>query len=411
MRSKEFMKTKRNSIAWLVLCLLAVPASRAAVVPPDGIVAGRTVAEWSVECWRWIYSLSTNTNPQLDCEGRWATYRQPDPDVFLIAPLNGATPPCTRRFTVPAHKYILMPILALSLDNLFTADPLPPDDMYKVLDSVLNPPGYLRATLDGVSIPNLESHRATAPPFSFVFESPDNTLSCFYGHPVIGLVDPIIFDGYWLMLEPLGPGDHVLHTAGDLNVPIIIPHDLTCYISVVDNRPPIPDASATRLRTISADNIRASVVLDGSRSSDPDGDVIRYQWIENGAVIAQGSPATVSLAVGSHPIRLVVSDGNLSATNNVEVGVLTAAQAVAEIVAILQGAGLPAGEQRPLWATLMAAQRAFGSGRSELGVRQLQVFEAKVSRRLGAGAPDVARTLTDLSGEIIDAFQDVVRIE
>src|SRR5262249_2892447 len=44
---------------------------------------------------------------------------------------------------------------------------------------------------------------------------------------------PIIADGYWLMLEPLAPGAHVLHTGGKLNLPFVIPHEIICNITVL----------------------------------------------------------------------------------------------------------------------------------------------------------------------------------
>ena len=47
-------------------------------------------------------------------------------------------------------------------------------------------------------------HRAISPPFSIDFTSADNFASFNYGKELIGLIDPMLSDGYWLMLEPLG---------------------------------------------------------------------------------------------------------------------------------------------------------------------------------------------------------------
>ena len=229
------MKTK---LTLLLSVVLAAPAW-AGVLPNDAIVEGKTIGEWSAECWKWIYSISTNENPLLDCDGqgRWANNRQPDPTVFFIAPVNGITPPpCIRTFTVPENKYILLPVLALSIDNIDTFPPYTLEQMHDVLNSVLDEAANLElhASIDGVPVPNLPDHRATSPPFSFDFPDGDNTQSVFYQKPIIGLYDPVIVDGYWLMLEPLSPGPHTLHTGG--NNPYSLRHDIICNITVV----PIP---------------------------------------------------------------------------------------------------------------------------------------------------------------------------
>jgi hypothetical protein len=50
------------------------------------------------------------------------------------------------------------------------------------------------------------------------------------------------------------------------------------------NHPPVADTSATLPLVTSANNTNATVVLDGSRSSDADGDSLQYHRFEVGAV-------------------------------------------------------------------------------------------------------------------------------
>jgi hypothetical protein len=52
----------------------------------------------------------------------------------------------------------------------------------------------------------------------------------------------------------------------------------------------------------------ATVTLDASGSSDPDGTIVSYRWLENGAQIATGKTVSVNLGVGSHLITLQVTD-------------------------------------------------------------------------------------------------------
>jgi hypothetical protein len=80
------------------------------------------------------------------------------------------------------------------------------------------------------------------------------------------------------------------------------------------NRPPVADASATVAEVLSANGVDAVVTLDGSRSSDPDNDALTYTWSVGRAAIATGSPASLTLTVGTHALALSVSDGSLTSS-------------------------------------------------------------------------------------------------
>jgi hypothetical protein len=89
------------------------------------------------------------------------------------------------------------------------------------------------------------------------------------------------------------------------------------------NRPPVADASASVTSAISGNNSNAIVHLDGTRSSDPDGDALTFMWFADGGVvpIATGATADVVLDVGEHTVTLVVSDGIASDSDTITVRV------------------------------------------------------------------------------------------
>jgi hypothetical protein len=65
------------------------------------------------------------------------------------------------------------------------------------------------------------------------------------------------------------------------------------------------------------------VRLNGSRSSDPDGDALTYEWKKGGTVISSAVSPVVALAPGTHTFTLKVTDpSGLSDTDNVRVYVL-----------------------------------------------------------------------------------------
>jgi len=86
------------------------------------------------------------------------------------------------------------------------------------------------------------------------------------------------------------------------------------------NQPPVanagPDQTVERTSTAGAE-----VQLDGSASSDPDGDSLTYEWAWAGGT-ASGMTPTVQLAPGLTEITLTVSDGELLNTDTVNINVV-----------------------------------------------------------------------------------------
>jgi hypothetical protein len=66
------------------------------------------------------------------------------------------------------------------------------------------------------------------------------------------------------------------------------------------------------------------IILDGTTSSDPDGDTLGMTWSDSGKILGSGATLTIRLAKGRHLITLGVDDGkkNGNATAQVEIFVL-----------------------------------------------------------------------------------------
>jgi len=72
-----------------------------------------------------------------------------------------------------------------------------------------------------------------------------------------------------------------------------------------------------------------TVTLDGSASSDLDGNITTYHWYENDTLIAEGVTPQVELGVGVHVITLTVTDNdNLTSSDEVTVTVVPASGCV-----------------------------------------------------------------------------------
>jgi hypothetical protein len=75
------------------------------------------------------------------------------------------------------------------------------------------------------------------------------------------------------------------------------------------NKPPVAKAGADQVIECASPNGTA-VTLNGSASSDPDGDALTFEWRDsNGHVIANAATVNVSIGLGTHTFTLTVSDG------------------------------------------------------------------------------------------------------
>lgn len=89
--------------------------------------------------------------------------------------------------------------------------------------------------------------------------------------------------------------------------------------SFAANHPPVADAGEDQSVTATSDE-GALVTLDGSASSDIDGDVLEYTWTGSFGTIT-GMQPTITLPEGTHVITLTVSDGSAFDTDTVTITV------------------------------------------------------------------------------------------
>jgi len=168
--------------------------------------------------------------------------------------------------------------------------------------------------------------------------------------------------------------------------------------------PPVADVSATETWVISANGVDATAVLDGSHSSDPDGDSLEYLWLstlnsEPSTLQATGAVAAVVLPVGTQGIELVVSDGVLSATNSVTIEVVTATEAVQALM-VQVASSCP--RAKPLMASLSAAFASLGRGNLGAAANQLAAFQNKVKAQVTDSV--LARQLIEAVRRVRDAL-------
>ncbi len=170
------------------------------------------------------------------------------------------------------------------------------------------------------------------------------------------------------------------------------------------NQFPHADASATVSVVISCNSSNAPISLDGSRSSDPDGDPLGFTWHRDSAAtaLATGPVALVTLPVGTNTLVLAVDDGLAQDQLAFTVEVIPTIEAVARLEARVRA---EVRQPQPLLASLSAALASLERGKPIAAVLQLRVFQIKVRVQVAPRDPALAMDLIRDAERIIDALK------
>jgi hypothetical protein len=217
----------------------------AQVVPPNAIVAGRSMPEWTAEWWKWIVALPMAENPWLQGVDSKASHHgtrklpvqyqqhhksnidplknQAGPVVFLVAMVFPGE--ANRSVTIEEGTYFFFPFNNF-LNNSFGDDPwgtvseeqrnagmeysLAVD---KVEGSLNGTPLTNLFYTTGQPVTNLFAHRQISPEFSIWLPPADNIYQ-YFDFDIAGTFDPAYSDGFWVMLAPLPVGEHELRIKG-----------------------------------------------------------------------------------------------------------------------------------------------------------------------------------------------------
>jgi hypothetical protein len=187
-------------------------AENEGVYSPGSRPFGRTYGEWSAAWWQWVYLFSIADDPINDPTGEKAPLKQKGP-VWFLAGTRGTT--TERTVTVPSGKALFFPIV--NICGWTTSEPGPESEaeMKEIRPGVKDAVDHateLEVIMDGVALQGLRNYRSQSPP-SFLFTSPAD------GPPERVGTHEAFSDGYWIMLEPLSPGQHTLYFRGKFVFP------------------------------------------------------------------------------------------------------------------------------------------------------------------------------------------------
>ncbi|MBD0290413.1 MAG: hypothetical protein ICV74_04080 [Thermoleophilia bacterium] len=182
------------------------------VLPPTANPHGQSYGAWAAEWWQWALSQPASVNPVLDETGEHCAQAQEGHVWFLAGAFTSE--PVTRTCTVPTGTALFFPVV----NYVYCAEATDPPEQ-QTEEFVREQVAFLReavsglsATVDGVQVPDIELRYYEESPFFSVVLPEDNV----FGRPAGSVLEPCADAGFYLMLAPLPPGEHMIHIAGSI---------------------------------------------------------------------------------------------------------------------------------------------------------------------------------------------------
>jgi hypothetical protein len=230
------------------LLLLATAASSASpeVLLPSSLPYGYSYEEWSAKYWQWTLGQSTNHYAKLGtadiCSGPASRVRFPGPSIIG----GDAVHVVTNHITIAAGTPLFFPVLCFWLDNgncpLSDFGTNTAAQLAALDEAQWSATTETTCTIDGVAVEGMDAptnsvFHVVSTPFSYTTAEKDNVITAAFGATCIPgdfTIYPAVADGVYVMLAPLKPGRHTIHTVGIVG-PISSPYadsDITIEVTV-----------------------------------------------------------------------------------------------------------------------------------------------------------------------------------
>ena len=163
--------------------------------------------DWTEKWWQWSYSIPWDTNPSYDDAGKYCGENQKGPVWFLTLSYNH---PVTRTCEIPQNTALLITLLNSECSFAEFPSLKTEQELRECAKSMQDLVVGVNASLDGVSLLNLENYRIQTDLFNFTL--PENNIL-----NLTSQTTQAVADGNWLFLKPLPVGTYELIAKGDVN--------------------------------------------------------------------------------------------------------------------------------------------------------------------------------------------------
>jgi hypothetical protein len=174
-----------------------------------------TLPKLTAEWWQWAVSIPTSVNPLQDTTGENCMVGQRDVVWFLAGTFSAES--ASRKCSIPGNATLFVPIVnSVSINAPFVCGqggPASVATLRTMSKMVIDGANIISVTVDNRDVKNqLQRIKSevfeVALPLDNLFNAP-----CGGGTPPpvpAGIYSPVVDDGYYLLLQPLAPGNHTI---------------------------------------------------------------------------------------------------------------------------------------------------------------------------------------------------------
>jgi hypothetical protein len=159
---------------------------------------------------------------------------------------------------------------------------------------------------------------------------------------------------------------------------------------------------------ISCNGSNVCLSADGSQSSDQEtpNSQLTFTWLINGVAVASGQQTTLCLELGTYTVMLVVTDPQgASGTDSQVIEVVTASEAIDELIGDVNESSIDRKNKRPFLASLKSAAAAADRGQINAAQNVLHAFQNKVRAQVSKNNPTDAARWIRKAQAIIDGLE------
>jgi hypothetical protein len=190
------------------------------LAPPQARPHGKSYSQWAAEWWQWALETPADVNPLLDTTGDHCAEGQRGHVWFLAGSFSPG--PVKRQCTIRTGTALLFPLINSSWtsdenDPWWKVDPTDPawptiePQLRAKVACIKAEPAQLSLTVDGKSVGNLSRYYEESEVFEVVVVEDSIFFQFGATYPVGYELRPSVDAGYYVLLNPLPPGEHTLH--------------------------------------------------------------------------------------------------------------------------------------------------------------------------------------------------------